>query len=110
MDRIIFDKFFSLGEVYVGPQIISPSHDGNWLGRVRIVPTKYNVFMDKESYIGIREYNNVIDEKVFDLLKYISIKKSDFDKFINSYYLIEWESSKMEHKPNISSFIRRGYL
>lgn len=111
MDRIIFDKFFCLGEVYVGPEIISPSYDGNWLGKVRIIPTKYNILMGKQSvFVGVREFNNVITEDLFNTLNYLSIEKSEFDKLVNKYYLIEWESTKMNPKPNISSFIHRAYL
>lgn len=110
MDRIIFDKFFCLGEVYVGPEIISPSYDGNWLGKVRVIPTKNNVLIQESFFVGVREFNNVVTEDLFNSLKYLSIEKSEFDRFVNKYYLIEWESTNITPKPNISSFLQRAYL
>lgn len=111
MDRDVFDHFFCFGDVYIGPTILSSSDDGNWLGKVIIIPTKKNAFMESNnSYVGIREFNNLIDEELTTILKYLSIEKKEFDKFVNNYYLIEWQKSIYEKKPDISNLLIRSYL
>lgn len=114
IDRDIFDIFFSVAEVYVGPTIISPSSEGNWIGKVRIIPTKKNILIEsKEIYVGIRVFNNTVTEEFYNALKYLAISKSEFDRFINHYYLMEWESTVSDYKPsvgNIEQFRNRIYL
>ena len=111
MERYIFDKFFSLGEIKVGPTICSLGTDGDWLGTVNIYTTRKNVLLDKPNYIiGVREFNNVMTEDLYDALKYLSIKKDEFDKFINEYYLFEWENTKQEIKPDVSRLRKRAYF
>lgn len=111
MDRDIFDRFFSLGEIKIGPTICSLHTDGDWLGTVNIYTTKKNVLLQGPLYvIGVREFNNAITEDLYNALKYLSIKKAEFDKFINEYYLFEWENSEEEKKPDVFRLQRRAYL
>lgn len=108
MNRGIFDVFFTLCEVSVGPTIISPTDGGNWIGRVKIIGTEKNILLKtKEQYIGIREYKTVLSDDVYNVLKYLTIEKSKFDYFINQYYLFEWENSDSKNKPDISCFKKR---
>lgn len=111
MDRDIFDRFFSLGEVKVGPTICSLGTDGDWLGTVNIYTTKKNILLEEPRYIiGIREFNNILTQDLYNALKYLSIKKVEFDKLINQYYLFEWENIKEEKKPDVSRLQRRAYI
>jgi hypothetical protein len=107
---LVFNKFFNLGEVYVGPTVFGID-GGSWIGKVRIIPTKHNFFMTKKEYfVWIREFKNEISEDIEKTLLYTSLDREEFDNFINKYYMLEWESVKSENKPNISSFVGRVYL
>lgn len=111
MDRTIFEKFFSIGHITVGPTIISPISEGNWLGSVQIYSTNEDFFLEKKlTAVGVREFNNVITHELFNALNYLSINKTEFDRFINSLYLLEWESIENKHKPDISNLKRRAYI
>lgn len=108
MNRRVFDNFFSLCEVSVGPTIITAGLGGCWLGTVKIVGTYKNTLIkSKTQYIAIREFHNVYSEELLNALKYLSIEKSDFDDLITKYYLFEWENSDFEPKPNVISVKNR---
>lgn len=110
MDIEIFHKFFYLGEIKVGPTILSIHSDGDWLGTCYIHPTKKNILVNEDQFvIGIREFNNTITEDLYNSLKYISIKKSEFDKFINEKFLIEWEQLEDPTKPDVYRLKNRWY-
>lgn len=110
MNRGLFNYLFALGEVRIGPLIISSGYDGNWIGSVLLFPTKKNVLLKEKNYtIGIREYNNAISDEIILNLDVFTISKSEFDKFINQYYLNEWLATKDEKKPDISCFLHRVY-
>lgn len=108
----ILQKFFSLGQIKVGPTIISPlASEGNFLGSIQILSTKKDFFLEKkETVVLIRDYNNTITEELFTALQYLSIDKVLFDYYMNSIYLMEWETCEMENKPDISSLRRRAYI
>lgn len=109
MDRDIFNFFFYFGETKVGPTIYSLHTDGDWVGTVKLIPTKKNILLNNSHYIvGIREFNNSITDDLYNCLKYLAIKKSEFDRFINSYYMIEWESADSP-KPDIWRLQHRMY-
>ena len=107
----IFNNFFSLGEVKVGPTICSEGQDGNWLGFVNVYSTKKDLFLkEKKCSVAIREFNNIITEELYDALTYLSIDKTEFDFFINNYYLFEWENCSDPKKPDVSLLKRRAYI
>ena len=107
----IFQKFFSIGYISVGPTICSLSSDGNWLGTAHIFSTNKDIFLEKKfSVVGIREYNNTITEELYNALLFLSIDKSDFDLFINELFILEWESTNTEKKPDIDRLKRRAYI
>lgn len=110
MDRITFDKFFSLGHISVGPTIFSPSHDGNWLGSVQIISTNKNIFLERKiTVVGIRDYNNSITEELYSALTYLAVDKVKFDYFINNLFIMEWESAP-NPKPNVDVLKKRAYI
>lgn len=107
----IFQKFFSVGHISVGPTICSLSHDGNWLGSVQIISTNKDIFLERKfTVVGIRDYNNSITEELYNALTYLAIDKVKFDYFINNLFIIECESSSEEKKPDISILKKRGYI
>lgn len=109
MDRRLFDKFFSLGHISVGPTVITP--DGNWVGKVQIFSTKNDFFLNnKVTLIGVKEFENVVSEDMCNALKYLCIEKNDFDRFITKCYIIEWESMESNSKPDISLLRKNVYL
>lgn len=111
MDRIIFEKFFSIGHISVGPKIISHTTDGDWLGTVQIYPTTEDIFLNKKfTVVGVREFNNSITEDLYSALSYLSVNKVEFDRFINSIYVVEWESVSGQLKPDITNLLRRAYI
>lgn len=107
----IFQKFFSVGHVSIGPTIVSPHLDGSWLGSVQIYSTTKDIFLEKKyTCVGIREFNNSITEEFYNALNYLSIDKVRFDYFINNVYLMEWENCEGKIKPDISVFKKRAYI
>lgn len=111
MDRTLFHYFFSLGEIKVGPTICSLGTDGDWLGTVYLYKTTNNVLLEEPRYvIGVREFNNAMTEDLYNALNYLSIKKAEFDKLVNEYYLWEWENIKEEKKPDVFRLQRRAYI
>jgi len=110
MDRTIFDRYFSLGEVTVGPTIFSDTHEGNYLGKVKVYSTKKNIFLKSMfTFVYVSEYKNTITEDLNFALKNLDIEKKEFEKFINYYYLIEWQTCYDLTKPDISYFLQRNY-
>ncbi len=106
-----FEKFFSVGHVKVGPTICSIGVDGNWLGSVQIYSTQKDIFLkQKFTCVGIRDFNNTISEELFNALQYLSIDKVRFDYFINSLFIVEWESIDEPNKPDISTLKKRAYI
>ncbi len=106
-----FEKFFSVGHVKVGPTICSIGVDGNWLGSVQIYSTQKDIFLkNKFTCVGIRDFNNTISEELFNALQYLSIDKVRFDYFINSLFIVEWESIDEPNKPDISTLKKRAYI
>ncbi len=62
----LFEKFFSVGYVKVGPTIVTTGVDGNWLGSVQIYSTQKDIFLkDKFTCVGIRDFNNSITEELW---------------------------------------------
>jgi len=111
IEREIFDRFFTLSNVSVGPEIISNGVDGNWLGSVIFSKTQKNILIKHDfCIIGIREFNNSCTEEFYSALNYLSIQKSELDKFVNQIYLMEWEILETSKKPNIDNLRRRAYL
>ena len=110
MDRTIFDRYFSLGEVSVGPTIISGSVEGNYIGKVKVYSTKKNIFFEsRHSFVYIRDYYNTLTEELNFALKNLSIEHKEFEKFINDYYLIEWQTCFDNNKPDVSSLLLRNH-
>ncbi len=106
-----FEKFFSVGHVKVGPTICSIGVDGNWLGSVQIYSTQKDIFLKhKFTCVGIRDFNNTISEELFNALQYLSIDKVKFDYFINSLFIVEWDSIDEPNKPDISTLKKRAYI
>jgi hypothetical protein len=106
-----FEKFFSVGHVKVGPTICSIGVDGNWLGSVQIYSTQKDIFLkNKLTCVGIRDFNNTISEELFNALQYLSIDKVKFDYFINSLFIVEWDSIDEPNKPDISTLKKRAYI
>ncbi len=106
-----FEKFFSVGHVKVGPTICSIGVDGNWLGSVQIYSTQKDIFLkNKFTCVGIRDFNNTISEELFNALQYLSIDKVKFDYFINSLFIVEWDSIDEPNKPDISTLKKRAYI
>ena len=106
-----FEKFFSVGHVKVGPTICSIGVDGNWLGSVQIYSTQRDIFLkNKFTCVGIRDFNNTISEELFNALQYLSIDKVKFDYFINSLFIVEWDSIDEPNKPDISTLKKRAYI
>jgi hypothetical protein len=111
MDRSIFERFFSIGHVSIGPTIISPIHDGNWLGSVQVHSNTEDIFLERKfTVVGVREFNNTITIDLFNALNYLSIDKTEFDRFINQIYLYEWESTTISPKPDVSNLKIRAYI
>lgn len=111
MDRSIFERFFSIGDVSVGPTICSLHTDGDWLGTVKVYANKPEFFLqDKFTVVGVREFNNTITVDLYNALKYLSIDKTEFDRFINQIYLFEWEMTSEQPKPDVSNLKRRAYI
>jgi hypothetical protein len=107
----LFEKFFSVGHVKVGPTICSIGVDGNWLGSVQIYSTQRDIFLkNKFTCVGIRDFNNTISEELFNALQYLSIDKVKFDYFINSLFIVEWDSIDEPNKPDISTLKKRAYI
>ena len=107
----IFQKFFSIAHISVGPTICSLSSDGDWLGTVHILSTNKDIFLEKKfSVVGIREFNNSVTEELYNAFLFLSIDKKDFDFFINELFILEWESITNEKKPNIDRLRKRIYL
>ncbi len=107
----LFEKFFSVGHVKVGPTICSIGVDGNWLGSVQIYSTQKDIFLkNKFTCVGIRDFNNSITEELYSALQYLSIDKVKFDQFINSLFIVEWESIDEPNKPDISTLKKRAYI
>lgn len=106
-----FEKFFSIGNISVGPTIHSCGSDGAWLGSIQIFSTTNDIFLERKyTVVGIREFNNAVTEEFFNALKYLSIDKVRFDYFINSLFIFEWENSQIDKKPDISNLIKRAYI
>jgi len=106
-----FEKFFSVGHVKVGPTICSIGVDGNWLGTVQIYSTQKDIFLkQKLTCVGVRDFNNTITEELYNALLYLSIDKVKFDQFINSLFIVEWESIDEPNKPDISTLKKRAYI
>lgn len=107
----LFEKFFSVGNIKVGPTIISPFNvDGDILGSIQIYSTNKDFFLEKKvTGVVIRELNNIITEELYSALKYLSIDKSQFDYFINQLYIFEWESAP-NPKPNLDRLKNRAYI
>ena len=84
----LFEKFFSVGDIKIGPTIISPYNvDGNILGYIQIYSTKKDIFLEKKvTGVVIRELNNTITEELYSALQYLSIDKVKFDYFVNQLY------------------------
>ncbi len=107
----LFEKFFSVGYVKVGPTIVTTGVDGNWLGSVQIYSTQKDIFLkDKFTCVGIRDFNNSITEELYSALQYLSIDKVRFDYFINGLFILEWESIEDTKKPDISTLKKRAYI
>ena len=108
----IFQKFFALGHIKVGPTIISPlAVEGNFLGSIQIFPTKKNIFLENnQTVVLIRDFNNTISTDLSTALQYLSIDKTDFDFFMNELFIFEWESIDNQIKPDISILRKRAYI
>lgn len=107
----LFEKFFSVGDIKIGPTIISPFNvDGNILGTIQIYSTKKDIFLEKKvTGVVIRELNNTITEELYSALQYLSIDKVKFDYFMNQLYIIEWESAPSP-KPDVDVLKKRAYI
>ena len=109
--NLVFENFFSVGHISVGPTIISQSVLGNYLGAVQIYSTKKDIFLkNKLTSVGIRDYDNMISEDLSNAFKYLSIDKNEFDYFINNLFILEWESISNKIKPDISNLKKRHYI
>ena len=106
----LFEKFFSIGDIKVGPTIISTATDGNWLGTAHIFSTNKDIFLtNKSCIVGIRDYNNTITQELYNALNYLSIDKTEFDYFMNGLFIREWLGVDYP-KPDISILRNRAYI
>ena len=72
----LFHKFFKIGEIKVGPKVITGV--GMTYGRVQIISRKTNPFLDDYQYISIYD-DDILGCNVFSVLfdRYLSVTSSN---------------------------------
>jgi len=109
MNQKIFDTFFRVGEIKIGPTVMSLNTHGDTLGKVYLHPTDKNLFFSNEDYvvISINKFYCSYVWKLYDILPYIGISESELDRYMCELYIDEWEKSENPQKPRIDYLKQR---
>ena len=110
MNHTLFNKFFQIGKVKVGPTVCRFYHGADQIGTIEIKPTTKNPILTDGYCVAVQEDEIGFQPEVRRALYLLGIDLKELQKYLLSLYYEYWKNDENPKKPTLNHRIWLDYL
>jgi hypothetical protein len=103
MNHLLFNKFFQIGKVKIGPTVVRFYHGSNQIGTIEIKPTSNNPILEDGYCVAINEDEVSFQPEIKRCLYLMGVDLCELKMYLLSLYYEYWKKETNPKKPDLSS-------